>query len=152
MMSAPYDKPSLLGGFLLIVIGALTAAYAVTNYNLGSASLMGPGMVPTGLGALLAGLGIALAVTARSGPPRPLPTVAWRPLLGTSGAIVVFVLSVDRAGLIPAVFLMNIFSVVAGRNISFLRILGLGIVLALAAALIFVFGLKLPLALIKDPF
>jgi hypothetical protein len=147
----PRDYRDLLGGLILMVVGVSVALYATANYPLGTVSRMGPGMFPTALGYLLAGLGamIALPAWARSG---TLPRPEWGPLLYVLVAVLIFALTVERIGLVPAIFLLTGASVLADNKVSFLGTLMLAAFLSVLAVLIFQMGLGIPVYPFVWPF
>ena len=67
------DWHDLWGGAAMTAIGAFVALYSVAQYDIGSLRRMGPGFFPVVLGALLAGLGLMIALPAwhRAGETRP---------------------------------------------------------------------------------
>ena len=66
------DLHDLLGGLIMLAIGAFAAIYAWINLDLGSLRNMGPGFFPLALGSGLAVMGLLIALPAllrpRAGP------------------------------------------------------------------------------------
>lgn len=93
------DYHDILWGGLLALLGLGVAGYAAIHYDLGSIRRMGPGFFPVSLGVILAalGAGIALPACLRAGELRPF---AGRELLGVIGALLLFALLMNRAGLV----------------------------------------------------
>ena len=94
------DWHDIWGGAAMAAIGAAVAFYAMGQYEFGTLRRMGPGFFPTVLGALLAGLGLMIALPAwrRSGEARPF---AAHEALAVLAAIALFGLGLQRLGLMP---------------------------------------------------
>jgi hypothetical protein len=104
------DKRDFLAGLLLMGFG--TAAFLIArNYPMGTAFRMGPGYFPVVLSFLLAGIGAVVAATSLRSAEVPLPRLAWRPFLVVTGAVVLFGLLINGAGLLATTFAL----VIAGR-------------------------------------
>ena len=72
------------------------------NYSFGSSARMGPGYFPVVLGSILALLGAVSVIRSFLKPGEPVAAFAWRPLLLILGAVVLFGLLLERAGVIIA--------------------------------------------------
>jgi hypothetical protein len=138
----------ILGGALLIVIGLAAALYARGLYDLGTLSEMGPGMFPTAIGYALAGLGVIIALPGffRAG---GLPKAEWRPLVFIIGGVLLFALTVDRAGMIPALVLLTAASILADPKMGWIGSIVLTVIIIIAAVLLFRTGLGIPIPLLK---
>jgi hypothetical protein len=143
------DYKDALGGLILIGAGAFTALYAGSLYKLGTVRQMGPGMVPTILGGILAGLGLLILLPALFRPVVVGESVEWRPMIMVGLAVAAFALTVERLGLLPAVVLMTLFASMAGRGFALVKALVLGIVLAAFAIVIFIYGLGIPIRIVR---
>lgn len=147
----PADSRSLIGGAIMIAAGAGVALHAGTHLNLGTMQRMGPGMFPTALGIILAGLGLLTVVTAfgrtgRAGRPEIGPALA------VLGGLALFALTIDRFGLLVAIPLLVVVSSLASRRRRPVPLVLLTAALCLAAWVIFVAGFNLPVSLLKwDP-
>jgi hypothetical protein len=145
------DGRDLIAGVVLIVIGIFCALYASQHYPLGSVSRMVPGMFPTVLGYVLAGFGVLIALPAwfRSGSlPKPEYKHLFFVLIGT----LVFALTVERIGVVPAIFLLTGLAVLADNKLGIIGTLILAGALSAAAVLIFLFGLGIPIHPFVWPF
>lgn len=88
-------------GAIFLLIG-LFGVYAASDYQLGSATHMGPGYFPTCLSILLALLGVVAMVQALRRERVRLPSWEWRDLAFMTLGVVLFGLLIDRAGLLAA--------------------------------------------------
>ncbi|MBS7701265.1 tripartite tricarboxylate transporter TctB family protein [Chelatococcus sp. YT9] len=136
-----------IGGILFIAIG-LTALMIARHYPTGSALSMGPGFVPMIVSSLLLGLGVLLFCRSilQRNETQERVTIAWRPLLLVTGAIVGFALLI-QFGLVVAVTYLVIAAWIADPNRSsralpILIVVGIGM-----TVLIFKIGLQLPISL-----
>ena len=93
------DWPDILGGLALAAVGATASGWALAHYDFGTLRQMGPGFFPIILGALLAVLGLVVALPAfgRTG-------TGARVQIGAAGAvlaaIVIFGFGLSRFGLV----------------------------------------------------
>lgn len=148
------------GGVLFAAIGLLFAVIArgipglsfLPGYSMGSPARMGPGFFPFYLGVMLFILGVIIAVGgfrhATRGDDARFPTYHWRPILFVLGAVVMFGLILKPVGMLLSGFLL-VFVASLGNPEKFhtrdVVILGIGLVIF--CALVFVWGLKLPIPL-----
>jgi hypothetical protein len=139
------DYRDIIGGGVLLCVGAFVVAYATTQLEVGSLARMGPGLFPAALGALLCGFGAIVAVPAffREGTP---VSVDGRPFVFVLASILVFGLTIRRFGVAPAVFVMTLVATLADQRLSWRGAIMLGVVLAALAVLIFNVGLDIPVA------
>lgn len=137
----------LAGGAGLVGIGAFVSAYAGTHYTVGEPSRMGPGFFPVALGILLACLGLVIAALAFRKVTHVLQPPPFRPR--AVGAVLVsvaaFALLVNRAGLMPATFVLVLIAAFGGAEYKIKRTVLLGIALAVLAWLVFTIGLQMQL-------
>lgn len=145
------DYQDLTAGGILIVLGLAVAFYAAEHYPIGTVSRMGPGMFPTALGYLLAGIGVIIilpALVRRAALPMP----EWRPMGFVLAAVLGFALTVELFGVVPAIFVLVGVSVLADNKITLLGALALATVLSILAVLIFLKGLGIPIYPFLWPF
>ena len=138
------DYLDLWGGALLALCGLAVAAYSVASYDFGELRRIGPGFFPTMLGVLLAGLGVVIAVPAalRRGEAAEIALKeAGFVLLG----VLVFALTVERAGLIVATVLTVLIAAVPAPRKGYLWRGGVAVVVAGITWAIFVAGLGMTL-------
>lgn len=136
------DWPDLLGGAALAALGVAVAAYAGAHYEIGTLRRMGPGLLPLGLGALLAVFGAMIALPALARPAKAV-TIAWRETLCVLGAILVFGLGMNRLGLVPAAVLSVLLASAAAPQEGVAWRLVLSGVISALTWLIFSVGLRL---------
>jgi hypothetical protein len=130
------------GGF-----GLAVSLYAVTHYNVGTAIRMGPGYFPTAVGALVAVLGVALALTSlRVEGPR-LPRLALRPIVLILAASIVFGYLLKPLGLVLSTILLIIVSAAGGHEFRLREVLVLAAGLTVFSIAVFVYALGLPFPL-----
>lgn len=145
------DYRDIVGGGLLLVVGAFMALYAMNHYPLGTLRTMGPGMFPMAIGWLLAFFGLLLGVSGffRTGrwPQVPLVTPAI-----VIASIVAFTVLVRPFGIIPAILGVTAISSFADLKFRPVVTVVLCVVLSLVAYLIFRVGLSLPMAMFNWPF
>lgn len=145
------DIRDIVAGLSLTAFGATSAAYALSQYSMGTITRMGPGMMPVSLGVILAGFGIAIAAPAffRRG---EAVRIVLRPLIFLSLSILCFAVLIETAGLLPAVFLTVVIATFAERTVPLSKAILLGASMAGLTWAIFILGLGLPLAAIDWPF
>lgn len=145
------DSRDILGGLLLIGIGGYVAAHAALSYDLGTVLRMGPGMFPTTLGVLLAGLGVLILVPAlfRAGP--ALPRVKLRATVAIVLGLAAFALTIRWLGIVPAIFAQTIIVSFADNRLGLAGALALAAGLSIAAVLIFPLALGLPIPILRWP-
>ena len=140
-------------GLMFVGIG-LGFAWAATGYDFGASAQPGLGMLPLGLGLLLALLGglvlfKSLAIESERG--EPLSPVAWRPWLLVPLAIGLFGFGLPRLGLlctIPGVTALVVLAAApALRPTPWRRMLLAAVLATLAACAILILGLHLALPL-----
>lgn len=137
------NNKDLLAGLLFILIGGLAVVIA-RDYPMGSAARMGPGYFPTILGGLLCLFGVYVAVRGILSAGRIRGEWGWKPLALLTLSILLFGVTVERLGLIPALVVMFFVGAAAGREFRFKEVLLLTVLMSAFAAAVFVFGLKLP--------
>lgn len=139
----------LMVAAILAAIGA--AAFIIgLNYDFGSATRMGPGYFPLVLSGALTVLALAEAVSAvlkpdpdDDGP----PAMDWRPLAAILAAVAGFAVAISLFGLVPAFFVVILFSTLSERGYGWAPAVLLSLVTCFAAWLLFsrLLGITLPL-------
>lgn len=145
------DRREMVGGLLLTLLGLGFASYAYSSYAIGKVTRMGPGMVPTILGLILAVFGLAIIYGARSTIPDRREIKLYVPTV-ILGSVVAFAVLINSFGMIPAVIASTMISILAEKNPNLRKGFVLAIALAFLAWLIFVLGLRLPVPVLKWPF
>jgi putative tricarboxylic transport membrane protein len=153
------------GGVLFAFIGLLFAVIArgipgmsfLPGYSMGTPARMGPGFFPFYLGVILLALGIIIAIIGFRHPDAGkveeslFPKFHWGPILWVLGAVVMFGLILKPAGMLIAGFLLTIVASAGNPEKFHTRdVIILAIVLVIFCALVFVWGLKLPIPLCPD--
>lgn len=138
--------PDRLAGLLFALCGA-TFALGAGAYDMGNAGQMGPGYFPRLLGGLLVVLGIAILASAKNAAaPASSGGLPWRPILAVSAGVGAFGFLLQPLGLFLASALLVVLSSLGQRALRWREILASAGILALAACLVFAWGLNLPLA------
>ena len=135
---------------LLFVVAGLAFSWAATGYGFGSSAQPGPGLLPFGLGLLLALLGglilfKSLAIESEAG--EPFGRIAWRPLLLIPAAAVLFGYALPRLGLFITVPALAWIGLLAAGPVRWRLAVPVAVSLTVGCWLVFIWGLKLPLAL-----
>jgi hypothetical protein len=142
--AGPAGRADFWSGLLFAAIGGL-ALWIGAGYPLGVSSRIGPGYLPRLLGILLVGLGAFLVVRAWWTRERIDTTVAWRPAVLVLGSIVMFALTFEASGLVPAILVTVAIANYAVPDNRWTTAVGLGASLAFFAWALFVKALGLPL-------
>jgi len=151
------------GGVMFAVIGLLFAVIAygvkiggtvlIPGYAMGIPARMGPAFFPFWLGLILFTLGLIIAVGGFrhvGKEPEHFPVFHWKPILYVLGAVVMFGIILKWVGMLLAGILLVLVASMGSSEFSLKRSVVLAIVLVIFCALVFVFGLKLPIPLCPD--
>jgi hypothetical protein len=152
------------GGMLFVAVGLLFAVIArglkfgdtalIPGYAMGTPARMGPGFFPFWLGMILLVLGVIIAIgglRGKGGPDSAFPKYHWRPILFILGSVVMFGIILKAVGMLIAGFLVVVVASMGNPEKFHTRdVILLGIGLVVFCALVFVFGLKLPIPLCPD--
>ena len=139
-----------LAGMLFLLIGGI-GFYVALSYSFGSLQRMGPGYFPRVLSGILIAFGAVTLLRGLKSGARVQGTWGWFPLLMLSVALVSFGFLMEHVGMIPALVVMFFAAAYAGKEARFLEVLGLTVIMCIAATAIFIWGLKLPYELYKIP-
>lgn len=134
-----------LGGMLMAAIG-LAAAFRGSHYEMGALSRMGPGYFPTALGAILALVGVAIAVSARLARydgELEVRAPEWRGWLCIVAALVAFVTLGKYGGLVPATFAVVFISALGDRQNGVAAAAALALASVAIAVVVFWWALQL---------
>lgn len=147
----PFLSREAIGGYLMIAVAA-AALFLNRGLAVGSIADMGPGFMPALVSALLLLAGGAITVRAIiSAAPAILASevaaAPWRGIAAVSLGIILFAVLLQPAGLVLSVACLTLVSMLANPRFKLLEAAIYSAVLGAAAALIFVYGLKVPLAL-----
>ena len=135
--------------------GAIYLALAIVviwigrNYQQGTSARMGPGYFPTGLGAILAIVGVVSIGRSFIRPGEAISAFAWRPLALVLGSVVLFGLLLPTAGVIVALTCLIVVGALASRNTR-LDVTSVAALIGIVAfcVTVFVKGLGVPMPLL----
>jgi len=142
-MRSPKD---FWAGLIFIAIGSGFILLA-QQYRLGDMHRMGPAMFPTLVGALLAALGLIIALRSFALDGARVPRFEARPIGVSILAIVLFGIALQWLGLIAAVAVLVLVGAYAARDVRPLENLALAAALVAFSVGVFVWLLGLPLPL-----
>jgi hypothetical protein len=139
-----YNK-DYYGGALMSLLGA-GAIYAGFGYKVGTLSAMGPGYFPVAIGAVLALMGILIALGARS-------TVAsgedkhqapeWRGWFCITASIIAFIVLGEYGGLLPATFAVVFIAALGDRQNTLKHAVLLALGVCVVAVVVFWWALHM---------
>ncbi len=143
---------AVIGGAFALIAKGVPGLASLPGYSMGTPARMGPAFFPFWLGVILFGLGVMIAVGglrhADAGEAGRFPKYHWKPILYILGAVVMFGLILKWTGMLIAGFLLVIVASIGnpeGYKMRNVVLLAAGLVTF--CALVFVWGLKLPLPL-----
>jgi putative tricarboxylic transport membrane protein len=133
-------------GPFFIAAGIITLL-AVWDYPAGTAVRMGPGYWPRLLGFLLIGLGVLIWLAEMRRAEETPASMPLRPILMILVSIIAFALAAERLGLVAAIAVSVLLSVLArpGARLAEAMILTVGLVIFSALLFVKVLGVSLPL-------
>lgn len=148
-------------GIMFAVIGGAFALVAkglkfgdtilIQGYSMGTPARMGPAFFPFWLGMILVLLGVIIAVTgyrAQGGRDSGFPKFHWIPILYVLGAVILFGMILRPVGmLLSGIILVFIASYGNPEKVSVRATAFLAVGLVTFCALVFAWGLKLPIPL-----
>lgn len=118
------------------------------GYNLGTPTQVGPGGFPLILSVILAALGLGNIVQGALAPYQGgLGSWRVRAIYLVPLAVVFFALTVERFGLVIAIVGTSIIACLANPTVRVMEIAIISAALAIFGAVVFVYGLNLPLSL-----
>ena len=139
---------------LLFVGFGVAFAWGSFSYQVGVASLMGPGYFPLMLGILLTVLGIAVmfqSVVIKTGDEERIGPWAWKPLVYILGANLAFgalltglpSIKLPAMGVIAGIYVLTVVASLAGHRFKIREVLILATILAVGSYVAFIALLKL---------
>ena len=146
---ASYSK-DYYAGALMVLIG-LWAVIGGMRYDVGTLERIGPGFFPVAVGALLALVGVAIAVGAD-------PAVRetgfgfvpeWRGWSGIIGGILAFIGLGYHGGLVPATFALVFISAMGDRQTTLRQAVCLAAGMVVVSVILFRWALRLQLPLFR---
>jgi hypothetical protein len=132
---------------LLFLFFGGVAAWIARDYPMGSTMRMGPGYFPLVLGVLLALLGIAACIRGLAIKGARVENVRFRPLLLILGAVGVFAIAIESAGIIISTILTVAMAAAASPESRSREVILLVVVLLAVAVGVFTCALGLPFKL-----
>ena len=146
-------KRDFYAGGLMILFGMVMALKGPT-YQLGTLMHMGPGFLPTALGVILIGLGVAIGVTATTVPdgededilPAQPQWFAWACILASP---LVFIIFGAYGGMIPGTFMCVFVAALGDKDATWLGSLLLSALIAFFGVMLFHFVLQIPMPVLK---
>ena len=133
-------------GIIFVAIGIAFVALA-SQYRMGTAARMGPGLFPTLLGSFLAVLGLSLALPALVREGEAFAKLHMRPMLTLLASIVIFALLLQPLGFVLAAMILIVLGGFADPDLGFVESIALAIFLTAFSVGVFVTLLGLPLPL-----
>lgn len=119
------------------------------DYRFGSAAAMGPGYFPVLIALALALVGLVVLLKALRAHGAAIERPVLRPLVFVLAAIVVFALSIERFGLVPATIAAIVVASPASRAFRWGETVALAIGMAGFGALVFVYALSQNMPLVR---
>jgi fumarate reductase subunit C len=131
-------------GVMFLAVGLAFVGLA-RDYELGTAQRMGPGYFPTALGALLAVLGLIVAIKglAREERGGDIARFHFGPLAVVLGAVALFALLLRPAGLVAALTVLIGVSAYASHEFRLREVVPLAAFLVVLVLAVFIWGLGL---------
>ena len=133
-------------GLIFVAIGGGFVLLA-QQYRLGDMHRMGPAMFPTLIGALLAALGLIIALRSFVLDGAPVPRFDARPIGISMLAIVLFGIALQWLGLVAAIAALVLVGAYASREVRLVDNLALAAVMIVFSVAVFVWLLGLPIPL-----
>jgi hypothetical protein len=142
------DRKKLLAGIIFAAIG-FSVAVAATRFNLGTMTRIGPGGFPLLIGIVLGTLGLAHIGIAFASHDGGFSGWDGRATLLIPLSAIVFALTIDPFGLVPAIIASVFVAALANPKFRLVEAVVLCLALAVFGAGLFVYGLNLPFTLFK---
>jgi len=148
-----FRKRDFWAGVLMITFGAVMSLKG-PSYNVGTLMHMGPGFLPTALGVILIGIGIAIAMQAVTVPdgededilPGEPQWFAWACILLSPIAFIVFG---TLGGLAPATFMCVFVAALGDKQATWFGSFVLSALITAFGVLLFHFVLQIPMPVLK---
>jgi hypothetical protein len=146
-------KRDFWAGVLMITFGLVMSLKGPT-YNVGTLMHMGPGFLPTALGVILIGIGIAISMTAVTVAdhddedilPAEPQWFAWACILLSPIAFIIFG---SIGGLAPATFMCVFVAALGDKKATWAGSVGLSTLICVFGVLLFHFVLQIPMPVLK---
>ncbi|MDR7033614.1 tripartite tricarboxylate transporter TctB family protein [Mesorhizobium sp. BE184] len=150
-MTGKHFSADMKSGLFFLVVGAF-AVWRGLDYDMGTASRMGPGYFPVVLGGILALLGVVIFGRSLVGSDDAEPQEKFeaKSLFLITLAVVGFAVALMKFGLAVAVLLLVFVASAASDSFSLKRVAVLTVVLLAMCVAIFIYGLNLFIPLWPD--
>ncbi len=142
-----------LGLMFLVIARGIPGIPFLPGYTMGTPARMGPGFFPFWLGTILVLLGVAISVggvRTEGGKGGQLEKWHWGPLFWVLGAIVLFGIILKPVGMLLDGIMLVIVASIGSHDFRIKPVAILAVFLTVFCALVFVWGLKLPIPLCPD--
>jgi hypothetical protein len=146
-MRINFANKDFWAGLSLIAMGGV-ALWIALGYPMGTALRMGAGYFPVVLSGMLIAFGVILLLRATVSSDSIQGAWSPRALIMLPLALTLFGVLLERAGFIPAMFVLIFGSALAGKEFKIVEVLLLSIGLTAACCLVFIWGLGLPYPLL----
>jgi hypothetical protein len=147
--AAPSARQNLIGGALSVAFGIFVLAIA-SHYPMGSLLRMGPGFFPCIIAVLIVLLGLALFVSGlRARLDASTLKIQWRSVLAIAAGVILFAVSLERIGLVPATLALVLVSSLAEPRWRPRRAGLLAVIVTVLVYLLFVAVLQIPVAAVN---
>ncbi len=147
--ASPLRRRNVAAGLLFLVLG-LVVCLQSAGLAQGSADRMGPGYLPLRLGLILTVLGVFITLKGLREPGESVPGFVLGPIFAASLALVLFGLSIEHAGLVPASALLILGARIIDWRGRLFELTLLVLALAGIAVVVFHYGLGIPVPLWPD--
>jgi hypothetical protein len=134
----------ILGGLLFVTIGTVGAALS-RNYEIGSASDMGPGYLPFGIFIIIGILGAIITLQGLAAAPELRDELKLRPVLAVIIGSAAFAALMRTGGFFVATLVLVVIASLADKEARFGQSVIVGTVLGIFGTVIFGIGLGIPL-------
>jgi len=135
----------------MLLIGVGVFVYVKSSLNFGTLTMMGPGLFPGALGVILSAFGLWILWKGLSSADEGAEVADSEPFelksfVAILASLVLFALTLESFGLLPAIVVMTIVSSAASDKASVKSVVGLSIALCILAYCIFKLGLNMPVS------
>ncbi len=143
-----FDRNEVIAALAMMAYGAVWLVIGL-GYSWGSTVRIGAGVFPVALSVILIVLCAALVLMARNAEHQPFG-LRVRPVALILGGILVWAMSVDTVGFLPATAILVTMCALAERGSTWRTVLGLTVFLCLFGYIVFIEALNIPLAVIGE--
>ncbi len=135
-------NPEDFGSAVLFSVLGCAGLWFGREYEVGTASDMGPGYFPNVLSGCLIIFGLVLGVRSLKMPGPRIEPVVWRGVFFTLGSILAYALLIETAGLAPAIFAVTALAAMASHESKWKETLAMALGMAVFCVLIFIYALR----------